>query len=469
MNFNIKYLALFFGILFFIQNSFAQNIRGVFRNEAAAGQKITLSAIKGETLTPLDSMNIAKNLIFEFKNNTLEQGLYRLSLTEENYTDVLVSGTEPEIKLLFNKIENLRNGQMVLASDENKIFHEWQLKDQYIEGKIKGLYASLRNIPRTDKAQRKTYLLTVDSFVVYEQEYIQYLVDKHPKSYYTRIYKQYLLPNYDDYAKEYAQGKVRIQYADKKAFEKVKFFDNVDFSNPEFIRTRLYTDRMYEYFRSHTTKNENGWFATVNKIMDTANRSDEVKEHCLQYLLNFFYDFGPKSVLQYTVENFYLEDSCGEIDLSEDIKGAAAIYESLLPGNRAPNAQLPDTEGNIVDLETQVGKKTATILFFWSSHCKYCKIAAPELVKIKEAYENKGIQVIGISLDMNPFQWKQGIEEKGLNWLNLCEEKGWKSDVVQKYKVHKTPYYYLLSSDMTIISRPKKTQDLWTEVGEIVN
>ena len=201
--------------------------------------------------------------------------------------------------------------------------------------------------------------------------------------------------------------------------------------------------------------------------MDLAEGNDEVKEHCLKYFLDFFNMYGPKLVFQYVIENYYLEGSCGDMSISEDIKSLADIYESLLPGSPAPNVILNDTSGQAIDIASEVKGNLGTILFFWSSHCKYCTAATPELLNIYNSYKAKGIDVIGVSLDQNPYQWKEGIQKKAMPWINVSDLKGWKSEAVTKYKVHKTPYYYLLSSDMTIISKPRQVNALWDELKKL--
>lgn len=62
------------------------------------------------------------------------------------------------------------------------------------------------------------------------------------------------------------------------------------------------------------------------------------------------------------------------------------------------NYTLQDTENKKVSLFDLKGEKI-TILDFWTTWCKPCKKAIPELNKIHEIYQDQGVQVIGINCD----------------------------------------------------------------------
>jgi thiol-disulfide isomerase/thioredoxin len=66
-------------------------------------------------------------------------------------------------------------------------------------------------------------------------------------------------------------------------------------------------------------------------------------------------------------------------------------------GQGAAQLSLRDTKGNTQDLTKYKGK--IVVLNFWATWCVPCEHEMPLLAKIHEKYENKGVVVLGASLD----------------------------------------------------------------------
>ncbi|MFB6342950.1 TlpA disulfide reductase family protein [Saccharicrinis sp. FJH62] len=67
---------------------------------------------------------------------------------------------------------------------------------------------------------------------------------------------------------------------------------------------------------------------------------------------------------------------------------------------RAQNVdiEMKSTDNKWVNLQDQLGEKL-TIIDFWATWCKPCLNAMPKINSIYESYKNKGVNVIGISVD----------------------------------------------------------------------
>jgi cytochrome c biogenesis protein CcmG, thiol:disulfide interchange protein DsbE len=64
---------------------------------------------------------------------------------------------------------------------------------------------------------------------------------------------------------------------------------------------------------------------------------------------------------------------------------------------KAPDFTLQDLSGKAVSLNQYLGK--VVILDFWATWCPPCRMSIPELVKLQDKYREKGLVILGVSMD----------------------------------------------------------------------
>ncbi len=120
-----------------------------------------------------------------------------------------------------------------------------------------------------------------------------------------------------------------------------------------------------------------------------------------------------KSILMPYAElyNRQIEDMLSERKVEEDRKAEVASGKITAPG-----FTLPDVNGKMVSLSDFKGKWV--VLDFWGSWCGWCIKGFPAL---KEAYRKYGdkIVIIGIDCNESEAEWKEGLKEHKLPWLQL--------------------------------------------------
>ncbi|HPF92771.1 MAG TPA: thioredoxin-like domain-containing protein, partial [Tenuifilaceae bacterium] len=78
------------------------------------------------------------------------------------------------------------------------------------------------------------------------------------------------------------------------------------------------------------------------------------------------------------------------------------------------------------------------------------------------------LEVIAVSLDDEDELWDGYVKSMGLDWINMREPVADGSEILYMYKVEETPMMFLLSKDLTIISRPATRRQLKAKLRKLL-
>jgi peroxiredoxin len=82
---------------------------------------------------------------------------------------------------------------------------------------------------------------------------------------------------------------------------------------------------------------------------------------------------------------------------------AGLLYYGLGSGTRArqqvlaPDFTLPQLDGNSLQLSSLRGK--VVLLDFWATWCDPCREEIPHFVELQNKYADRGLQIVGVSMD----------------------------------------------------------------------
>ncbi|MBB4118056.1 peroxiredoxin [Mesonia hippocampi] len=147
---------------------------------------------------------------------------------------------------------------------------------------------------------------------------------------------------------------------------------------------------------------------------------------------------------------------------------AAAAAASTEVGAKAPEFSAPTPEGNQLALKDAMGK--ITLIDFWASWCKPCRIANPEIVKLYEKFHDKGFNILGVSLD-RPGQkdkWIKAIEDDGLTWPQVSNLQFWQGPIAKLYGIRSIPATYILDENGIIVAKNLRGKALEDKIAELL-
>ncbi len=142
-------------------------------------------------------------------------------------------------------------------------------------------------------------------------------------------------------------------------------------------------------------------------------------------------------------------------------------------GTVAPNFSAPNPEGKVISLNDIKGK--ATIIDFWAAWCGPCRKENPNVVKIYEKYHDKGLEIIGVSLDGTPRQkdakaaWIEAIEKDGLTWHQVSNLNYFNDTIAKQYNIKAIPATFILDAEGKIVAKNLRGQALEDKIAELLN
>ncbi|PSG88327.1 TlpA family protein disulfide reductase [Aurantibacter aestuarii] len=165
---------------------------------------------------------------------------------------------------------------------------------------------------------------------------------------------------------------------------------------------------------------------------------------------------------------------------SQYINQKIALKKALPKGSESPSFKdYENYAGGKMSLNDLKGKYA--YLDIWATWCGPCKAEIPALKELDEAYKDKNIQFVSISIDDERAHkgsmekaheaWMAMVKDKELTGVQLMAPKGWESQFIRDYQINGIPRFILLDPEGKIVTadapRPSspKLKELFGSLG----
>ncbi len=232
--------------------------------------------------------------------------------------------------------------------------------------------------------------------------------------------------------------------------------------------------------------------ATDESKMNAVTKSFESnKQAQIDYELNFVKTHNKSLISILVLERMMYSRTATALEIKElfdalskdvrestsgkNVSKALASMLATAEGSKAPNFEAPNPDGQLVALNDITSKGKVTIVDFWAAWCGPCRRENPNLVRIYEKYHDKGLEIVGVSLDGSTKQpdpkgaWLKAIKDDGLTWHQVSNLKYFQDPIAEAYNIRAIPATFLLDTDGKIIGKELRGRALEEKIAELLD
>lgn len=194
-----------------------------------------------------------------------------------------------------------------------------------------------------------------------------------------------------------------------------------------------------------------------NKIKEAAQQNID-NELGYMLVLNFIDESENAPLLRQLIDDMppQFQQRQAVAELEERLSASEATDE----GNRIPDFSMPTPEGENLNIMTEVQKHQITLLDFWASWCGPCRREMPFMKELYADYKDKGLGIVGISLDDDGDSWGEAISDLKIEWPQMSDLEGWDCSAAQLFNVTSIPYVVVVDAQGNILSEGLRGEPL---------
>jgi thiol-disulfide isomerase/thioredoxin len=146
-----------------------------------------------------------------------------------------------------------------------------------------------------------------------------------------------------------------------------------------------------------------------------------------------------------TVEQKYIEEPGIRGELRTDFDRHPDIGRDF-------TAKLVKLDGTPLNLPADL-KGKAYVVDFWATWCGPCVASQPEMKEIYKKYKDKGLEIVGISLDENKDDVVGFVKTNEIPWIQTWSAgEKWAKPIALKYGIAAIPSVWVVGKDGKVVS-----------------
>ncbi len=126
----------------------------------------------------------------------------------------------------------------------------------------------------------------------------------------------------------------------------------------------------------------------------------------------------------------------------------AFIIPAYAVTNPAPSFLEKDLNGQMQSLSQYSGK--TVVVYFWASWCPYCRKDLPNMIKVYEQFQARGVKFLSVSLDKDEAKLRQFVEERRIPYPVIFRGEAWDNKIASVFNVTGIPTFVIVRPDGSV-------------------
>lgn len=214
------------------------------------------------------------------------------------------------------------------------------------------------------------------------------------------------------------------------------------------LSSKLY-DASGDNFRAHI-----GWliehYADRHSVMAAISRAGDGQKDLVESALQKVESLSPTGkqlVADYRAEQAAKQEAINRMKV----------------GQPAPDFTFQTAKGKQTSLSKFKGK--TLVLDFWASWCGPCRKEIPNLKRLYDEYNKKGVVFLSVSIDAKKDAWTKALQEEQMPW-----NQGWTTDggktVMDTYQFGGIPFILVIDKDGNLYRKNVRGEEIKTAIED---
>jgi len=135
-------------------------------------------------------------------------------------------------------------------------------------------------------------------------------------------------------------------------------------------------------------------------------------------------------------------------------------------GATIPDFSQPAPDGTSLSIMSEVTQHRITIIDFWASWCGPCRQEIPFMIELYNKNKDKGLGIVGVSLDNDKDAWLTAIKQMNMPWAQMSDLNGWDNAAAKLFNITSIPHTIVVDQQGKILRHGLRGEALANFVAE---
>lgn len=243
----------------------------------------------------------------------------------------------------------------------------------------------------------------------------------------------------------------RIQTLSRSDFEREYLLDRLPLSDSRVLLHNGLIRALNQYTSKFLDADSSEY---IKKVLGKMRGNEAVDAWLFKYLFQVSMNYKNDPALSYLVKWHQNTSLHKPIEVDQATEILLTAFRNCEPGKKAFNLVLPDMAGKLTKPAEIAAKSKLTLLLFWRTDCSHCREFEPELDSLYRYYKPLGLEVIGISMDMEEANLRNYLNEHPVPWITLFpSSREQRIQMITHFPVPGTPTVIAVDKDFVVKNR----------------